>query len=333
MTDRNARRIGVTVFDSNRLPSSADDDARLAHYHAFFESLVPFSDLSRHPDLPFLARQRIAQIAGLRLGRYEGTVSRISRGSTSIAHGLDDDFCLLINRGSARVQSRQAGREHVMDGGTFVLLSNGEPVEMLMDGQAGWVSVNVSRARLKAIAPGAEDLLAKPLQRASLAHLLGRYVEGVLETDEAEFDGAVERHVETTVMDLLALMLGAEEAAHIAAGRGLRAVRLQEILAQVKARFTEPDFSSEHVATSLGISQRYVNKLLFESGHTFAERLLELRLQKAQAMLADARHDVMKVSDIAFACGFNDVSHFNRRFRARFGCSPTQYRGGNGGME
>ena len=44
-------------------------------------------------------------------------------------------------------------------------------------------------------------------------------------------------------------------------------------------------------------------------------------------MLADKRHDAMKVSDIVFACGFGDVSDFNRRFRARFGCSPTHYRG------
>jgi AraC-like DNA-binding protein len=45
-------------------------------------------------------------------------------------------------------------------------------------------------------------------------------------------------------------------------------------------------------------------------------------------MLADLRHDHMRVSDIAFACGFNEVSYFNRRVRARFGCSPMQYRGG-----
>ena len=44
-------------------------------------------------------------------------------------------------------------------------------------------------------------------------------------------------------------------------------------------------------------------------------------------MLADRCHDGMKVSDIALACGFNEVSYFNRCFRRRFGASPTQYRG------
>ena len=45
-------------------------------------------------------------------------------------------------------------------------------------------------------------------------------------------------------------------------------------------------------------------------------------------MLSDLRFDRLKVSDIALASGFNEVTYFNRRFRARFGCSPTQYRGG-----
>lgn len=329
MTDRRTRRVGVTLFDSDPLQDNADDDLRFAGYHAFYESLLHLTDLSRHPDLPFLARHRVADVAGLRLSRYDGTISRIGRGSTAIAHGTDDDFCLVINRGSAHVLSRQAGHEYVMDGRASVLLSNGDRVEKLMDGRAGWTAVNVSRQRLKAVVPHAEDLLARPLERFSLAHLLGRYIEGVLDINEADFDGTLERHVESTIIDLLALILGAEgDTAQLASGRGLRAIRLQEILTQVKARFADPSFSSQDVAAALGVSQRYVNKLLHESGLSFAERILELRLQKAGAMLADVRNDRLKISDIALSCGFSDVSHFNRRFRARFGASPTQYRGG-----
>jgi AraC-like DNA-binding protein len=43
---------------------------------------------------------------------------------------------------------------------------------------------------------------------------------------------------------------------------------------------------------------------------------------------SEARHnDKLRVSEIAYTCGFNEVSYFNRRFRARFGASPTEYRG------
>jgi AraC-like DNA-binding protein len=140
---------------------------------------------------------------------------------------------------------------------------------------------------------------------------------------------ALAAHVETTLVDLVSLMFATGDAAKMAE-RGLRAARVQAILAEIKAGFSDPAFSPAIVAHKLGLSMRYVQDLLTESGASFTERVLELRLAKAQAMLAQQRFDGMKVSDIAYTCGFNEVSYFNRRFRARFGCSPTEYRGANG---
>ena len=54
-------------------------------------------------------------------------------------------------------------------------------------------------------------------------------------------------------------------------------------------------------------------------------RLLELRLRKAAQLLA--RPAGRRISDIAFDCGFNDLSYFNRCFRRRFGLTPTAARG------
>lgn len=34
----------------------------------------------------------------------------------------------------------------------------------------------------------------------------------------------------------------------------------------------------------------------------------------------------MSVSEICYACGFNTLTNFNRLFRKRKGCSPTQFR-------
>ena len=47
-------------------------------------------------------------------------------------------------------------------------------------------------------------------------------------------------------------------------------------------------------------------------------------------MLANPRFDSMKVSDVAYASGFSEISYFNRCFRRRFGAAPSQYRNGNG---
>jgi AraC-like DNA-binding protein len=43
-------------------------------------------------------------------------------------------------------------------------------------------------------------------------------------------------------------------------------------------------------------------------------------------MLTDRRFAGYKLIDIALTSGFNEVSHFNRSFRRRFGASPSDMR-------
>ena len=124
----------------------------------------------------------------------------------------------------------------------------------------------------------------------------------------------------------MALGLGAQGDSAVAArGRGLREVRLTQVLLILNERFAEPDFSAHKLATAAGLSERYVNELLFEAGASFSTRLLELRLRKVVDLLAQS--DQRRISEIAFACGFNDLSYFNRCFRRRYGQTPTAARG------
>ena len=61
------------------------------------------------------------------------------------------------------------------------------------------------------------------------------------------------------------------------------------------------------------------------TGVTPHQFILRTRLRHAAARLAT---EDAKVIDIALDAGFNDVSTFNRGFRAEFGTSPRAYRGG-----
>ena len=54
---------------------------------------------------------------------------------------------------------------------------------------------------------------------------------------------------------------------------------------------------------------------------------MRLRLAHAHTMLSDVRLVDLPVAEIAIRCGFADPSHFARRFRQRFGQSPSQFRG------
>lgn len=59
------------------------------------------------------------------------------------------------------------------------------------------------------------------------------------------------------------------------------------------------------------------------TGRTFIETLNHIRLASAMRMLHETDE---KIATVAAACGFEDVSHFNRQFRRRYGCAPGQVR-------
>ena len=154
--------------------------------------------------------------------------------------------------------------------------------------------------------------------------LLAHYRE-ILEDTSAPGTPELQDLAASHIQDLLALAHGrACEPAEIAGGNCRRTVRLQAILAEIAVGFADPDLSLVDVAKKLAISPRYVQVVLHDTGRSFTERITELRLNKARALLA--RDDTPKIVDIAYDCGFGDVSHFNRCFRRRFGAAPGKFR-------
>lgn len=59
------------------------------------------------------------------------------------------------------------------------------------------------------------------------------------------------------------------------------------------------------------------------AGTTVFEYLSAIRFRRARRLL---RQDTLSVSQIAELCGFHDIEHFSRRFKAQSGLSPSAYR-------
>ena len=59
------------------------------------------------------------------------------------------------------------------------------------------------------------------------------------------------------------------------------------------------------------------------TGKTLAEYIVDIRLGHATRKLVDTNEPV---SQICYTCGFNTLTNFNRLFRKRKGCSPTEFR-------
>lgn len=317
------------AFSSNDLPAQLDDGARLLQWREFLFRVFGSLDVSALPDRPFSQRMDGWQFGAVGLVRFAGTANSIASTSSTVAATMRPDFYLSLNPDPAPMAFSQRGRDVVLDADTVALGSCNERCDMRANGRTAYFQLAIPQTRMKDLVAGAEDQIARPIHSgtAAMRHLR-RYIDFISQPGGLDSDPDLIAHVETTLTDLVALALGAgRDATKIASMRGLRAARLQHILVEIRAGFATPGFSPSAVARKLGVTPRYIQNLLQETGSSFTERVLELRLQRACAMLADIRHDRMKIGEIAEACGFNEIPYFNRRFRRRFGASPTQYRG------
>ena len=59
------------------------------------------------------------------------------------------------------------------------------------------------------------------------------------------------------------------------------------------------------------------------TGITFMNSLLEVRLGNASRLLIDT---TQSVAEVAYNCGFNNISNFNRLFRKKKSCTPKEFR-------
>jgi YesN/AraC family two-component response regulator len=98
---------------------------------------------------------------------------------------------------------------------------------------------------------------------------------------------------------------------------------IDRALVFIRQHFTEPITLSD-VAREAALSRFHFSRLFHqELSVTFHDYLHDLRVSRAKIMLANRQ---LRVSDVAYGVGFNDLSHFDRTFRKLVGQSPTEYR-------
>ena len=124
--------------------------------------------------------------------------------------------------------------------------------------------------------------------------------------------------------NLVALLTAREGAEHRASQE--RVTDLDRMLAFLRRHLGDAGLSPQMLADHMRLSVRTVHKRFEQAGMTFRHWLLEQRLDACRRALADPRCATMTVAQIAFGLGFNDLSHFTKSFRARFGTPPGRFR-------
>jgi AraC-like DNA-binding protein len=105
-----------------------------------------------------------------------------------------------------------------------------------------------------------------------------------------------------------------------------RSAALTILKTTIESRLHDPDLKPVTAAAAAGISVRYANVLLAQEGTGLEAYIIARRLERCRRALDDPAQARRTIGDIAFSWGFSDLSHFARRFKAEYGCTPGDYR-------
>jgi AraC-like DNA-binding protein len=225
---------------------------------------------------------------------------------------------------------RQYGREAIAAAGEAALTRSHEIASCDCACDSRLINIRLPVSALASRIPDLDALLVRtiPADTEGLA-LLIRHAEMMQHDEmlESLADARVANLMVSHVYDLVTLMLGGSHdvtASRIVAPRP--AARMVAIKSDIIESINDPALSAKAVAARHGVSVRYVHKLFASEGQTFSQFVLTQRLSRVQRMLMDPGFADHPVSSIAYACGFGDLSHFNRAFRRQYGATPTEVR-------
>ena len=246
------------------------------------------------------------------------TPSRIARAS--------EDFVLLALGNSGVNGVYQDGREAVVAAGQFVIYDTTRPYELRFDDSFGQTILQMPRKLLQQRV-GAFDILTattfssdRPLEGLTYEFLVR------LSNTVDRVDPATATRLLDQGLDLIAMAFAERMHARAPEQSFHRSALLYRLKNYILTHLRDPELSLPRAAAAIGISPRYTSDLMASEQISFRSYVQAQRLERCKRDLSDPAQMARHIGDIAFAWGFNDLAHFSRIFRQKFGASPREWR-------
>lgn len=254
------------------------------------------------------------------INNFRTVEQTISRSAAMIRRSPEEVYALsYMQQGTAAV--RHEGHDLLVPQGSFVLVNHASPYSFMFPQGAVALTAHMPATWLRRWVPQPETMLAKIFDANNWGGALAAMLSAI---DQNGLQGAALSRscIADQLGSFLALMNG-----NVSAGETLHQGKLFKRALQImNDRFDDMELCPMTLANELNISKRYVHKIFASHNTTFGGELLELRMKRAKYILEDPRYAAYRISDVAYACGFSDPSHFARRFREKFSSAPLAVR-------
>ena len=260
-----------------------------------------------------------SSIGGAELTHVKAAASRFRRTKRELQSSESDEYLVCVLKEGVNRFS-QADRSIELEAGDLWVIDTARPYSLDCPTRYEALLLKVPRRDFIARFPLVEHCVA---QRISTSGLYGQLAATVLnETalqlrDQGTPPGG---RLMMPILDLIGLAL--EDACSQDSLPSIRYLRIAERAKEVLMdHLFDPEFNVSLVPSMIGVSTRTLSRAFAESGEAPSRWLWQKRLDAARGMLLSPRRP--SVLEVAMTCGFNDMSHFSRAFKKRFGTAPS----------
>ncbi|HVW50575.1 MAG TPA: helix-turn-helix domain-containing protein [Trinickia sp.] len=133
--------------------------------------------------------------------------------------------------------------------------------------------------------------------------------------------------IASTAADLFGALVAESMQVRPGPRTNLHSMHLQHLRQLIASNLRDPDLSAETIASALGMSARYLHRLVQQEETTIGRMILVARLERCAQWLSLKCYDNCSIDQIAGTWGFASAAHFSRAFRAHYMKTPREYRG------
>ena len=262
-----------------------------------------------------------ADLGPLTLSRVRAQSHAVRRSKRLISDEPRDEVLVSIQiRGTAVVD--QDERQAVLRPGDFALYDATRPYDLSMPEEFEMLVLQFNRQFLLERCPSPELFTAIRMRNTSTVSAPVSAFLRSLEPLALGEDAAVSRQLATSALDLL----GVAFADQFGAANSPAAEKTKHYLracTYINAYADDSSLNPETIASSVGVSLRYLHQLFREHDTSVVKYLITRRLARCRDDLMSPQFRDRTVTDIATAHGFKTASHFSRVFSETYGMTPS----------
>lgn len=277
------------------------------------------------PDLadPFFAELAAESLANIGLMQVSMSTVDITHDKTHVSCGADDDL-LLCQPLSGSYFIDQDNREVVCGVGEFSLLETRQPYAVRIAKNSKILIAKVPREDLECRIGCVSSFAARKGDGSRGVTKLTSSLLTFLPQLVSDLDPQDKALIGTQLLDLLgASLVGSGKKAKLSSSKAHLLLSLRTAMLE---RLSQPHVTVQEIAASAGVSVRYANSLLVEQNQSLSRMFMEMKLDRCKRALEDSSQAHRTISEIAYAWGFSDTTHFIRRFKKMYGVLPSEFR-------